>query len=88
MEFSYYIKSPTGQDRTAAESSCRSRRPAAGGESCKQDSFYVMKIMQSKILSCIIKKVLTEILSKDIRACLKNLPHSEIRIQEINKFYF
>ena len=35
--------------------SCRSRRPTAGGESCKQDSFYVMKILQSKILSCIIK---------------------------------
>jgi len=32
-------KSPTGQDPEAAERQMLLKQPAAGGESCKQDSF-------------------------------------------------
>ena len=40
----YCIKSPTGQDPKAAERQMSLKRPAAGGESCKQDSFYYLNI--------------------------------------------
>ena len=33
----YYTKSPTGRIALRRNESCRPKRPAAGGESCKQD---------------------------------------------------